>query len=350
MFYLSYLLFLAFSIVGHVPILNPYLKFATYISLGIFSFIILVQFYCYKVREFFVFVILILISLLIAYKTGDLGLFKLFFFLMAMKNVNFDECISFDFKCRILLILLVFTLLYFGYATDVSAYNNGIIKHSLGFTNPNALGMHTLILAFEILYFNRESISLKTLIISILLLYLVNLYAGSRTTSLIIAITAGLFFLFIINPKIYDKKLVKVLISNSALLFSVLTLVGFLLYKYNTDIGLRINSILSNRLHNIYSYYDFYSINLFGNNISLINLTLDTSYAYALYGVGVVGFLIFIFAFKRLFLKLYENKNYSLIIIMFSFLIYGLSERLWLSIDYNIFMASFIYVFFNKYK
>lgn len=350
MFYLAYLVFLAFSIIGHIPILNPYLKFATYISLGIFIFIILVQINSYKIREFLIFVLLIMISLLIAYKTGDLGLVKLFLFLMAMKNVDFDKCISFDFKSRIFLILLVLVLLYFGYATDISAYNNGNIKHSLGFTNPNALGMHTLILAFEILYFNRKTMSLKTLIFPILLLYLVNLYAGSRTTELIILMAAGLFVLYVINPKFYDKKLVKKFISNSALFFSLLTLLGFWLYKYNTDLGLRINNVLSNRLHNIYSYYNFYSVNLFGNNTSLINLTLDTVYAYTLYGLGIIGFLIFIFMFKKLFSKLYEIKNYSLIIIIFSFLIYGLSERLWLYIDYNIFMASFIYIFFDKYK
>lgn len=346
LFCIAYFLFLSFSIVGHVSVLNSYLKLATYISLILFFIIILLNINNYTRKEIIMFFILMSISSFMAYRNNDYNMFKLILFLFVMKNVDFEKCICFDLKARIILILLVLFLCFIGYAPDISAYNNGIIKHSLGFNNPNSLGMHTLILSFEIMYINK--ISLKKVFFSTLLVYIVNLYAGSRTTNLVVIVTASLYFLYKLKPKFYENKFVKWFIINSALLFTLFTLIGFLLFKYNTSIGVVLNKVLSNRLFNINSYYEFYSINLFGNNISTINLTIDTSYAYCLYGMGIVGLILFIVSFKKLFRKLYKYKNYSLIIIMFSFIIYGLSERLWMLIDYNIFMASFIFIIYTN--
>lgn len=346
LFYVAYFMFLAFSMAGHIDFLKPYFNVATYISLGLILIIILFNINLYKKREFLIFSIFLVFSLFIGYKNNDFSLLKIFLILMAMLKIDFDYCISADFKARMFLILIILGLCLGGYSVDVISYNDGLIKHSLGFLNPNALGMHTLILVFEILYLSKEKLSFKKIIISLLILFFVNYYAGCRTANIIIVITSFMFLIFKININFFNKKYIKFFITNSVLICFILTLFSYLLYKNDTNIGNFLNDALSNRLFNIDIYYHFYNINIFGHNIEEIALTLDNAYAYSLFGIGISGVILFIYSFKKLFIKLYEEKNYSLIIIIFSFVIYGLSERLWLQIDYNIFMACFVKILF----
>ena len=137
------------------------------------------------------------------------------------------------------------------------------------------------------------------------------------------------------------------MIKNSALIFSGITFIMYMFYNYGTDIGIKLNELLSNRLHNIDVYNQVYDITLFGNDNLNIGLTLDTAYAYCLYVYGIAMFILFVFAFKRLFKKLYKTKKYMFVIIMFCFMVYGLSERLWLYVDYNIYMILFSLILYN---
>lgn len=347
LFGVSYFIFLSFSLLGHIPILGGYLDALTNVGLVILLFSILLQIKTYSKKEIIVISSLFIFSFILIYSCNDYGLFKLVLFITSLKNVKLEKCISIDLYIRSFLVILVLLLYLLNIAPDVTSYFNGTTRHSLGFTNPNNLGMHVLILSFDILCLNNYKISIKKYLIIVLLLAFSDYFTGSRSTTYILLLALILIILYKRYPNFLTKKSTSFLIKNSALIFSGITFIMYILYNYRTDIGIKLNELLSNRLHNIDVYNQVYDITLFGNDNLNIGLTLDTAYAYCLYVYGIATFILFFLAFKRLFKKLYKTKKYMFVIIMFCFMVYGLSERLWLYVDYNIYMILFSLILYN---
>ena len=341
LFEISYFIFLSFSILGHIPTMGGYLKVLTNFGIGIILLSILLQIKTYKKKEIMILSLLLIFSLVLAYFCNDFILFKIVLFITALKNVKLEHCITIDLYMRIILVLSVLILYLLNVAPDVTSFYNGVTRHSLGFTNPNNLGMHILILSFDIICLNNFKISKIKYIVIIFLLIFSDYFTGSRSTTYILILALILIAVYKKYPNFLENKKISFFIKNSALIFSIITFIMYALYVSDSSLGNALNNLLSNRLHNIYAYNQVYNITLFGNNNLNINLTLDTVYAYCLYIYGIAFFILFIIAFRKLFKRLYEQKKPMLIIIMLCFMAYGLSEKLWLSIDYNIFIILF---------
>lgn len=110
-----------------------------------------------------------------------------------------------------------------------------------------------------------------------------------------------------------------------------------------------LDKVLSYRITNISFYYDNFGVSLFGCDTSTIKRTVDSFYGFTFIVLGVVTFLLFIHFYRKLEKRLC-NVNKQLAIIIFCFFLYGVSERLWMYIDYNMFMLAFaelIYPYFT---
>lgn len=248
---------------------------------------------------------------------------------------------------RLCLFLTVIILSYLGFAKDVVSYYENSIRHSLGFTNPNALAMQSLIISFEfiLLYYNKK---IRVLLIVFFFSYIVDFYSGSRTTSFILLIVMILLLVYKCKPQFFENYFVKKIIIHSYLLFFLITFIVTVFFFYGNHFALQLDSIMSFRLTNISYYLKLLTINLFGNDLSVYERTLDSSYGFIILGLGIIPTLLYGFLFNRLFKCFYNEFNYLCIIFMFCFMIYGLSERLWLNIDYNLFMIFFVFVIFKK--
>ena len=70
---------------------------------------------------------------------------------------------------------------------------------------------------------------------------------------------------------------------------------------------------------------------------------------YSLFTFGIVGCLLYMVLFVKLFKKLYKENEIGIVIVMLIFVIYGLSEKLWMNADYNILITAFSYlIFYNN--
>jgi len=341
LFCLSYLIFLTYSLLGHIPMFGPVLKYSTYFAIIILFFSFFLQMKSYYAKELIIIFYILFIAIINIVQTEDYTLFKLIMFLITTKNLDFKRCVRFDLYSRIILVSIVIILYYIGIAPDVLSYYEGEYRHSLGFTNPNALGMCILIIGLEILYLGDMKIKFGGLLIIGLLFAFQNYYAGSRTASLVLIFATTLALILQIYPTIFKKWIVKIFIINSAFIFSAITFFIVFLYMRNNSLAIVFNELLSYRIYNISVYTESLGISLFGHSISDIGLALDNAYAYSLYGLGVISILLFIISFNKLFKVLYLKRHFPLILIMLCFTFYGISERLWLSIDYNIFMLAF---------
>ena len=93
-----------------------------------------------------------------------------------------------------------------------------------------------------------------------------------------------------------------------------------------------------NRLKNITRLSRWASVTMFGNDLVSSNLILDSAYAYLVLGLGAVTSACFLVLMAALARRLQRTGDTPLLIVLLCLLAYGLSERLWMNVDYDIFM------------
>ena len=121
---------------------------------------------------------------------------------------------------------------------------------------------------------------------------------------------------------------------------AAITAIAFFMFKSGNAISVVLDKILSYRLTNIVFYYNKLGISILGNNSQSINRTIDSIYGFSFIVLGIFAFLLIMIAYYKLERRLCQS-NMALAIIMFCLFVYGLSERLWMYIDYNIFILAF---------
>lgn len=348
MFYLSYFFFLLYAFFGTIEIFRVPLKSLTNISMVIIVISFLIQFKRYNIKDFVIIFLLLMLSIVFVLKTNNYVLMKLILIIIVSKDVNIYDRVSYDFKLRITFLIIMFIFYYLGISEDVIALYNGKIRHSIGFSNPNVLGMHIFILGMDFLYLKIKRLNFSNMLFLLLLFILSYVYSGSRTIVLILFLSIILFLTYKYKKAFFEKRTVRFFIINSPIILSIIVLIAYKLYINNNMIGIYIDKLLSGRLLNISFFDKNYPINFFGSNIAIANKSLDTANAYVLYAFGIFGMTLYIFGFRGLLKKLYDNKNITLLIIMFVFIIYGLSEKLWLFADCNIFITALSILIFNN--
>lgn len=347
-FYLAYLTFLTFSMFGHIPTVGGYLKELTNVGLAIFVIIICFRLRDYSAREGIVFTIFLSYSLFVALRTGDYGFFKLGMMIFACKGLNFRKIVKQDLYTRILIVVIMLYLWLSGIAPDVTSDYNGVIRHSIGFQNPNHVGIVAFIVIMEILYLSEMHLSVVQYIVALAILMVEDYVAGSRTAEFISLIAIGLATVYTFRPQFYEKRVVKAIMSWGGIICAGLTAVAFFLFKSGNFLAVVLDKMLSYRITNITFYYNRLGISIFGNNSLSVNRTIDSIYGFSFIVLGIIAFLIIMMAYYKLERILYQS-NMPLAIIMFCLFVYGLSERLWMYIDYNIFMLVFAELIYPKF-
>ncbi len=284
----------------------------------------------------------------------DITIIKFFLFIFAAYNIKFQQCVKIDFNIRFVCLIAVLLLNFIGIIPSVDITRGEIMRYSFGFSHPNNFAYKILIMLFEYFYLNDFKPILKNGIITAIIVLFLDHYTNSRTAEILIIFVYVLGSLLNSNDNIKEKlnnKYIQNIITNSYFYFSLIIIISFILYKFNNPIGLRIDKLLSYRLYYIDSYFTKYGITLFGNNFSGFVSTknpLDVGYAHILIRYGLIAFLSIGYAFKKVFYKIINKNNISYLIILFSFIIYSLTENSFLRIEQNIFMLIFITLFKHK--
>lgn len=347
-FYLAYFTFIMFSMLGHIPTLGGYLKELTNFGLALFVIIICIRLRDYSSKEGIAIAVFFLYGLFLALRTKDYGIFKLSIMIFAAKGMDFRKCVKFDLYSRVILTVVLLVLFNRGIAPDVTSYYNGTLRHSIGFQNPNHVGMDAFVIIAEILYVSNMKFTFMKFFMVFGILFVSDRIAGSRTAEMITIIMISLSILYAYWPQIYQKKAIDITVKWGAAICSVATWAAVFLYRNGNSFAAMLNVALSNRIENISYHYSMFGMSLFGNDISVANRTLDSLYGYLYISLGIVAFVIYIFFYQLLQGKLY-SKNKPLAIIIFCFFLYGLSERLWSYIDYNVFMLSFAELIYSGF-
>lgn len=279
----------------------------------------------------------------------DITIIKFFLFIFSAYNIKFNQCVKFDLIIRMICFITVLILNALDIIPSFDITRGDIMRYSFGFYHPNDFAYKILIMLFEYFYLNNFKSVFRNSIITLFIVCFLDYYTNSRTAELLITFV----FLFgtvlnKIKTPICDNKIIKHMISNSYFYFALVILISFILFRSDNEFGYKINKILSSRLYYINGYYNEFGITLFGNNFNdfmSITNSLDVGFAHILIRYGIVAFVSIGIAFRKVFNVIFERKNISYVVILFSFVIYMLTENSFLRIEKNIFMLIFVILF-----
>lgn len=351
-FYICYSIMLAAVMFKSVNVLGPVL-----LKIYNYSLILLFISFAFNVNKLaknkaIMLIVLLLITIFFIIKYDNNILFKICLFSVTARNVKFDKIVKLDILLKISF-LVILAFLYFNNMTEVHVhYRNGIIRHSMGFTNPNIFSTYIMSVVAELLYIMKEKIKIIHLPIIAIACLLIDYYSNSRTQILcIILFTILLFINRKKEGKILEKKFIKKIFLNSFSIFAVITYLSLILYSKGNSLVMQVDSMLNGRLHNSQIMLKVNGITPLGNkmNEDLPNtLTVDNTYTYFLIAYGVIPTIIMSHLFKKYMDYCYKKKKYSVILIMFVYFLAGFTERICIRIHFNVFILLFSKLIFEN--
>ena len=338
-----YASFLTYSFLGHVPSLALVLEAYRYISLIALFVMACIQIRkCYK-RDAWIALIICLIALL----TNMPSLYKLVMISMIAQGKSIYNTIKFEAKMRFVLIILLALLCQGGLAPDAQSWYAGDLRHSMGFKNANHHGMALAILCIEILYLFHMKFNLFGAASTALILVYESMTSKSRTSEIIILFVLFLMLLNTLIPTFINSKPIRSLLILAPILFALLTSVFVFLYIGNLNIAAVVDKLLSGRIRLAATYFQVAPISLFGIIARRQTVLLDNAYAFLWIATGIVGFSLYIILLTRTIKNAIHKQDIPLALVFCCFSLYGLSERLWLAVDYNAFVLALVWDMFG---
>lgn len=321
LFYIAYFLIIASDIFDNISIFKNVLIIVDIVSVLLLSIVILVK---RKIDiKMFVFLILVFISAIIS---DDRSLVKLPFLLMAFNGIEFNEFIKKDFIFRIILVCILFLFNGLGITDNgILEIRNGFVRNSFGLGHPNSFAFYLTIISLDYYYIESKKNNpniLRPFLFSLLMIFFIFLFVGSRTNILIISLFS---ILFLARNKITLKS--SSFFSYAFGICMILSVILAYIYNPNNNVLSVLDNILSRRLYLSNYFLNNYNITLFGNKVITSKFyALDNAYINLFIRYGIVLSFYLIIMFKNASKKLIKNKEYVLVIVLAIFSIYGLSE------------------------
>lgn len=294
------------------------------------------------------------ILILSAFHSSEKQLAVAWFFILAAKNVKFEDIIQRAYRTLCIMIPLVIVLCSVGWIENRIFYRGSIIRYSLGFTHANELGIWVFQLLACHFYVHRNKIRCRDYIYLFLTILFIYKIPNSQTSYISLLILLGISMLYHILEK-WNKRLLRC--YENMLITTVILANGLsVLYSVNPitagSFADKLNLLLAKRLSWSYQAYRIYGVSLWGKyfviysgmeNISRLTkrLYLDNGYMYLLIRMGLAAYLLVSAAYILRMIFGRKQKDVMLLIIMFVYSLYGLMERGIFLFRLNIFLISF---------
>ena len=362
-FYVSYTLIIFSTMFKQVTGINNLLETLSTIGIMLLLINCVSSINKLNINKVLILFISVLMAVITKITSKSNTIFILILLIIAAKNIKLEELIKYDLKIKIPFMIII-VVLYFLRMTDVNLhYRNGIIRHSMGFSNPNVFSTYILAIIVEYLYLRRKKVNAKDLIIIIIGIFIIDFYADSRTQIFCLIILALIVYINkYTGKKFLNNSIVNFIVSNIFIILTIFSLLIIYFYGQGNDIVQDIDVQTSGRIKQISGVFNEYDVNLFGNKLDLVTslqakltgkqqTALDNVYIYSLLSYGIIPFIIMCIAMKKYMKTTIKENEDILRTIMLVFLIGGLMERFCIEVQYNIFLLYFSYIIYdNKNK
>lgn len=363
LFFLSLTFLSIYFYMDKVCFLTPYISYFKYLSVLI---LILVYIYCFIKSPPVTKVLTLLLNTIgiISYIVSrDIHFFLLILFVTSMKNIKFESVIRYDLCLKVIIMMLVMALYYYDMTDNITIVRSGLERISFGFSHPNTFAFVFSMIILEIFYVFRNRRDKFHYLLLFASIFYLNYFTGSRGS--IILLTIFSFFILLSKIKLLRKfmntKVMRFLSQNSFIIFSVISFIVIIKYREGNEFFKSLDKLVSSRINLSSSFFDKYSINLFGNNLPIIGsdearllktklMVIDNTYIYFILRFGIVSFISFSSMFFFSIWNSFKTKNKMYIIIIFSLIIYGLVETYTYKVPFNTFLFLFGEIIYSSKK
>ena len=283
-------------------------------------------------------------------------------YILLLRDYNFKEILYVLYLTLwMLFIVTVFLYVINIYPHDV--YMRGEeFRYSLGFGTPT-LGQSVILFLFlSKFYLKNNKLSYFSIAFYTVLSFVFYIFTSGRAAFFLFVFA----LIFVVAYKIFSRKysqlvtkilknhFFKILITSLPFIFLFLSLFFTHLYAIGTDIGQKLNSILSTRLVLQLNAFKERPITLFGQEIQWVNshgiyIGIDNGILYNLFNNGLVVFACVLIAYSFMLNRAVTVKrDLCLIIVIFVILMDSLAEPYIIDFKYNYFIFYIGNLFFNK--
>lgn len=261
-------------------------------------------------------------------------------------DINFEKLIKTDIKFKLIMLLIVSALYFVGATSVYLHYRGDVVRHSMGFANPNIFSNYVMSVVVEYLFLKRKSLKLTDIAIAVVGMLIVNYFAGSRTQ---------LICLIILTVILYAKRFrhFRGIINNRALSFALrnsftimlgLSILISFAFNWNVPMLNELNVVTAGRVSSAAEHITKGHLALIGgaekdddDDDDDSAVLLDNVFTYLLVAQGIIITLL-ICIFMNRFMSFCYNKNRTIMAIMVIFIVGGLMEHFCLEVPFNIFL------------
>lgn len=360
LFFIGYIMIIFSEMFSKVILFENLISIINNIGLGI---LILAAINCviinkYNYKTLIGLIIVTIILILVTIKSKDNLLLKVFILSIAFGDIEFKKFIKLDVIIRIIFMCVVISLYNIGLTENYFMYReDGTMRSSMGFAHPNNFGQYLLVICIDIVLLRFKKLKFVDYVYVLLSIILINYFSNSRTSQICLGI---LFLIMIILRKhinIINFKFIKLLIINSFLIFTIISILLANNYRENKEWAVQLNDLLSNRIAYASQFLEYYDINLLGNDIEMKYTqearanseqpwVLDNSYLVVLLRYGLIAYIIIYLIMLTITRDLYKRKEYSIIMLWLVYGINAMFENTLFKIQFNtllIILASLLY-------
>lgn len=350
---LSELIYLAYFTVMFgaraIGLYEGMLPYNIMLVIGMLLFLLKIAMTRHTFGEYLLIGILLFISLIVYYNTGEKGLLLYFTMMLGMKNVSLKRVMRWAAAILSVSFTVLVFLSVFGWKQDITYLHDRagfgqVLRHSLGYPYPNTLFTTYIVLMVLIMYVLGRQTK-KQLIMTSTLMFLgavyIYLYSCSNT-GLIVAtfyLLANLWLQLRNRLSVVEKAVLLIAYPGGALL----SIVGPLVTSG------RLFQLMDKVLHNRWAYSYYYlttePVTLFGTRFGETpndNYMIDSSFLYSFLQIGVIPFLI-VTALMIGMIVCYVKKDKRIELAMIiSFCVLGLSDPFFFNLSYKNLMFLFV--------
>ena len=248
-------------------------------------------------------------------------------FLCCAKNIEIKKIVKLDLYVRIVRSALFLTLPFMGLMINkINVWIGGRTRTFFGWTHANMMGLDFLLLAMDIMYLRKECKKWYDCILYAGFIIFLDLTANSRTAEAVIAMLIVIHLLSIVIPKNWFHKMMVLFTSGAFLLCVCIPFIGSYLYIRKPELFLQHDGTMLSRIQLTTTFYlrnggvGFYGFPIEDEDC------LDMMFSYIGLHWGIAAFIIIVAAITYAIYKASSEQNTVFLVLLFSFLVYGLAE------------------------
>ena len=276
---------------------------------------------------FFLIVLLYLCYKSYQYNYDFYNIFGTMMFLCCAKNIEIKKIVKLDLYVRIVRSALFLTLPFMGLMINkINVWIGGRTRTFFGWTHANMMGLDFLLLAMDIMYLRKECKKWYDCILYAGFIIFLDLTANSRTAEAVIAMLIVIHLLSIVIPKNWFHKMMVLFTSGAFLLCVCIPFIGSYLYIRKPELFLQHDGTMLSRIQLTTTFYlrnggvGFYGFPIEDEDC------LDMMFSYIGLHWGIAAFIIIVAAITYAIYKSSSEQNTVFLVLLFSFLVYGLAE------------------------